>query len=487
MGFKRSNNTPSIYWHDYETFGTNPKTDRPAQFAGIRTDFDLNIISEPLVIYAKPATDFLPSPEACLITGITPQHTLKHGLPETEFIGQILKEFSQPNTCVAGYNSIRFDDEFTRYSLYRNLYDPYAREWQNGNSRWDIIDLVRVTNALRPEGIEWPERESGVSSFRLEELTKANGITHESAHDALSDVHATIAMAKLIKDKQPRLYDYVFQHRNKRKIAELLDMDNQKPVLHTSSMFPAETHCTTLVVPLIQHPRNSNGVVCFDLRSDPSEMLSLDASAIRERLYTPAKELAENQQRIALKTIHINKCPIVVPAKLDESTEQRLKIDKETCLKHLTQIRKSEELVDKLIEVFDHNPFEVESDPDYALYSGAFFSEYDKTLMRKLHTYKPSSLVDKSFDFEDERLDTLYFRYRARNYPEFLLDDEKFQWYSYCQSKLLHDDSSYFNFTKFSETINTLKQSDNINEKQRDLLDKLSLYGNELKNSLSNQ
>ncbi len=485
MGFKRSINAASIYWHDYETFGANPKTDRPAQFAGIRTDLELNIIGEPLVIYAKPATDFLPNPEACLITGITPQHTIEHGLAETEFIGKILKEFSQPNTCVAGYNSIRFDDEFTRYSLYRNLHDPYAREWQNGNSRWDIIDLVRVTNALRPDGIEWPKRENGAPSFRLEELTRTNGIIHESAHDALSDVYATIAMAKLIKEKQPRLYDYVFQHRSKRKVAELLDMENQKPVLHTSSMFPAETHCTTLVVPLIQHPRNNNGVVCFDLRSDPSELLSLDVSVIRERLYTPAKELSENQQRIALKTIHINKCPIIVPAKLDDSIEQRLKIDKEACLKHLSQIRKSEELIDKLVEVFDHNPFEAESDPDYALYSGAFFSDYDKSLMRKIHTYKPASLVDKSFDFEDERLDTLYFRYRARNYPEFLLDDEKSEWHTYCQSKLLDDDSPYFNVRKFSDAINRLKQSNNLTEQQRNLLDKLKQYADALINSLS--
>ena len=475
----------TLYWYDFETFGANPMVDRLAQFAGVRTDMALNIIDDPLMIYCKPADDFLPQPEACLITGITPQKAKKEGLAEAEFIDVINQQFSKPNTCVVGYNSIRFDDEFTRYSLYRNLYDPYAREWQNGNSRWDIIDLVRVTNALRPEGIEWPERENGVPSFRLEELTKANGIAHDSAHDALSDVYATIAMAKLIKEKQPRLYDYVFQHRNKRKVAELLDMENQKPVLHTSSMFPAETHCTTLVVPLIQHPLNSNGVVCYDLRSDPTDMLSLDVSEIRNRLYTPASQLLENQQRIALKTIHINKCPIIVPAKLDESTEQRLKIDKAACLKHLTQIRKSEELIDKLIEVFDHNPFESESDPDYALYSGAFFSEYDKTLMRKIHTYKPASLVDKNFDFEDERLDTLYIRYRARNYPELLLDDEKTQWRNYCKSKLLDENSTCLNMTKFSDTINNLRQSNTINAQQREVLDKLSQYGNDLIKSLS--
>ncbi|MBT3411535.1 MAG: exodeoxyribonuclease I, partial [Halieaceae bacterium] len=204
----------TFYWHDYETFGADPSRDRPVQFAGLRTDADLNPIGEPLVIYSRPANDFLPHPQACLVTGITPQKALAEGLPEAEFIRLIHAELAAPGTCGVGYNSLRFDDEVSRYTLYRNFYDPYGREWQNGNSRWDIIDMVRACYALRPEGIEWPLREDGQPSFRLEALTAANGIAHEAAHDALSDVHATIAMARLIKTKQPRLYDYVLKHRD---------------------------------------------------------------------------------------------------------------------------------------------------------------------------------------------------------------------------------------------------------------------------------
>ena len=187
----------SIYWYDFETFGNNPRRDRASQFAGIRTDEDLNIIGDPLVMYCKPANDFLPNPMACLITGITPQLTLEKGIAEAEFTRRILEEFAQPGTCVAGYNSIRFDDEVTRQLLYRNFHDPYEREWKNGNSRWDIIDMVRLCAATRPEGIEWPKKEDGSNSFRLEELTKANGITHAEAHDALSDVLATIEFAQV--------------------------------------------------------------------------------------------------------------------------------------------------------------------------------------------------------------------------------------------------------------------------------------------------
>jgi len=211
MAYKTSSASTSkntLYWHDYETFGIDPKRDRPVQFAGIRTDEALNIIGAPLVIYCQPANDFLPSPQACMITGISPQLALKEGVNEAEFISRIHAEFARPGTCTVGYNNIRFDDEFTRYTLYRNFYDPYAREWQNGNSRWDIIDLLRVTRALRPAGINWPERDDGQSSFRLEELSKANNIAHDAAHDALSDVLATIEVARLIKARQPVQTDF---------------------------------------------------------------------------------------------------------------------------------------------------------------------------------------------------------------------------------------------------------------------------------------
>ena len=203
----------TLYWHDYETFGVDARRDRPAQFAGLRTDEELNEIGEPLNIYCKPALDVLPHPEACLITGITPQLADARGVLEPEFIARIHAEFAQPGTCGVGYNSLRFDDEVTRHTLYRNFYDPYAREWQNGNSRWDLIDLVRMTYALRPEGIEWPLKDDGKPSFRLENLATANNIGHESAHDALSDVRATIGVARLIRNRQPRLYDWLFQLR----------------------------------------------------------------------------------------------------------------------------------------------------------------------------------------------------------------------------------------------------------------------------------
>jgi exodeoxyribonuclease-1 len=322
----------SIYWYDYETFGINPRSDRLAQFGGIRTDEDLNIISEPLVIYCKPADDMLPDPYACLVTGITPQKTQAEGLIEAEFIAAIHKQFSQPGTCIAGYNSIRFDDEFTRNALYRNFYNPYTHEWQHGNSRWDLIDIVRLTRALRPEGINWPVGDDGRPSIRLELLTKANGISHEDAHDAMSDVYATIEMAKLIRKHQPRLFDYMYGLRKKAEVSKLLNLRSHEPVLHVSSMYSAERNAIAMVMPICQHPSNKNSIIVYDLNIEPDDFINADTDELTGRLYTRSEDLPEGVKRVPLKDVHINKCPVIVPLKtMDAASAEHLNIDIAAC------------------------------------------------------------------------------------------------------------------------------------------------------------
>lgn len=472
----------SFYWHDYETFGADPARDRPSQFAGVRTDSDFNIIGEPLVIFCKPAADILPQPEACLITGITPQQALEQGVCEAEFIRQIHAEFSQSGTCAVGYNSVRFDDEVSRYTLYRNFYDPYAREWQNGNSRWDIIDMVRVCCALRPEGINWPTHDNGMPSFKLEQLTAANGISHESAHDALSDVHATIAMAKLIKQKQPKLFDYLLKLRSKHEVSAMLNVAEKLPVLHTSAMYPAHRFCTTLIMPVAVHPTNKNGVICYDLSVDPAPLLSLDVDQITEQLYTPASELPEGAVRIPLKTIHINRCPVVVTSKLmDESVAERIQLDLPEARKHYQALVKAQGLAEKLSEVFAERSFPERTDPDVMLYSGGFFSQNDKAVMAQVRCSSPDELRDHSFVFEDARLDDMLFRYRARNFPESLSAEELQQWHEFRYYRLTDPEADVsISMEEFLETTQTLLNDEACSERDRTILEELQDYSDSL-------
>jgi exodeoxyribonuclease-1 len=474
------NNTEqaTILWHDYETWGISPKHDKPSQFAAIRTDLDLNIIGEPEVFFCQPPQDYLPQPEACLVTGITPQKAMREGLTEVEFAARIHTLFSQPNTCVAGYNNIRFDDEVSRYLFYRNFYDAYAREWQNGNSRWDIIDLVRACYALRPEGIEWPTNDEGRVSFRLELLTKANDISHEAAHDAMSDVYATIAMAKLIKQKQPKLYQFIFGIKNKHKVSELIDVFNMTPIVHTSSKISSEHGCTSWFAPVSYHPSNKNAVIAVDLAQDLQPLLDLSSEEIKTRLYTRHDELGPDELPIPVKLIHINKCPVIAPAKtLLAKNAQRLRIPREFCLSNLKILKAHVELREKLSDVFVADFDEDKQvDAEQALYGGGFFSTADKAQIDILRDLPPEQLASYTFTFQDQRLAVLLFRYRARNYPLTLTSDEQHKWQMYCQNKLQYGEKGLLSIEQFMAKVESLAIENENNPEKMNVLKALYQY-----------
>lgn len=479
-------NKPSFYWHDYETFGISPSKDRPVQFAGIRTDLDFNIIEEPFEVFCKPADDFLPNPEACLVTGITPQQAIQQGIPEAEFAAKIHQQISKPATCTLGYNNIRFDDEVTRFMFYRNFYDPYAREWQNGNSRWDIIDLVRITYALRPEGIEWPMNDDGLPSFKLENLTAANNLAHEAAHDALSDVHATIAIAKLIRDKQPRLYDFVLKNKSKHAVSNLLDLSLQEPVLHSSGMFRSEFGSTAMVVPIAEHPTNKNGIIVYDLRQDPTALINEEPEEIAYRLFSPQSDLPEGVERITLKTVHINKSPVLAPLNtLNAAAAKRTKIDIDQSMKHLEMIKQAEGLAEKIQEVFMEQEFEPQNDPDLSLYSGGFFSPTDRSEMNQILKTSSADLANLSTSFEDSRLPEMFFRYKARNYPDQLSFDEKDEWQEYRRNKLNDQQSSLgLGFAEFDYLMTEIRQREGLSDRDNSILNEIETYRFELERTL---
>lgn len=476
----------TLYWHDYETWGEVPAQDRPSQFAGVRTDENLNIVGEPLMIYCRPAPDLLPKPDACLITGLTPQVALAKGLPEYQFAAKIHAELSQPGTCGVGYNSIRFDDEVTRYMLYRNFYDPYEREWRNGNSRWDIIDVVRVTRALRPEGISWPNYEDGRPCFKLEMLTAANNLNHEAAHDALSDVYATIAMAKLIKTHQPKLFDYAYRLRDKRFVNSLIDIANHKPLLHISSRFPSENGNAALVLPLAIHPTNKNSVIAYNLAFSPKDLLGLSADDLRERLFTRTEDLSEGVERVALKEIHLNKSPMLLPPNmLDEPTAARLQIDRALLDQHWQQLRdlslnEQQALQEKLYEVYSEIGFIEKTDPEQMLYSG-FFDDADKKLMAQIRRASPAQLASRPIEFKDARLGEILFRYRARNFPESLSALELQQWQLFCRERRTNRDAgASLILSDLHYRIAELLQLDTTTEAQKNILNDLANYADNL-------
>ena len=465
----------TFYWYDYETFGISPKTDRISQFAGIRTDENLNILDEHM-FYCKPTHDCLPAPEACAVTGISPQLCEQKGMIEHEFIQKINTEFSTPNTCIVGYNSIRFDDEFTRHTLYRNFIDPYAWHWKNGNTRWDILDVVRLCYALKKDAsLKWVYNDEGKPIFKLDQLSLANGIEHADAHDALADVRATIGIAKIIKETQPQLFDYAFSLREKKTVERKIQLF--EPMLHTSGMYPAEKSCTRLAVALAYHPEYSDRAIVFNLDQDPGLLLELEVEELKALMFTKQSELPKGVERLQIKDLVFNKSPMFVPNvyKLEPKIIEQLQIDMETCLDRLSFIKDNQKAIGKIVQdLYKNDQERIKTiDVDQTLYDG-FMDNGDKRIGDQIQTLSVDALKDFHPKFKDDKLSTLLMHFKARNYPEALSEDEAEDWFETVQGRVQAGENGYLAIDEYFQRINAMREQHPNNEK---LWQQLEAYG----------
>ena len=415
----------SFLFYDLETFGLDSKADRIAQVAMVRTDMQLRVIQDPVVMLCAIAPDYLPSPSSCLVTGITPQKTLRDGICEFDFISRINREFMVPDTVVLGFNNIAFDDEFIRNCLYRNLMDPYEREWMNGCSRWDVLDLVRAVHDFRPEGISFLHRkENGATSFRLVHLTEDNGIPQEGAHDALVDVYATINVAKLIRQKQPALFDYYFSHRSKRSLNSMLDTLRGTPVMYTCQFFTNEHGSSRPVCPISLDRSRANTVVCFDLTKDARTLL--DAEDVWN----------------GLVRITTNRCPFIAPITIlskVEEVQRRLAIDMELMQSNLDFIHHNRAAILERLEPLMETKSQTDAnlDPDLRIYADSFYSDNDRANMKLINSFPPQRRLRAGLHFDSEKVPKLLFRQVARNWPEVLGENERLLWKNYCATRLI--------------------------------------------------
>ena len=407
----------TFFFYDLETSGLDPRSDRIMQFAGQRTDMNLEPIGEPVNILVKMTEDALPSPQAISVTKITPQKTLEEGMSEAEFCRYILENIFVPNTVAVGFNSVRFDDEFMRAIFWRNFQEPYEFEWKDGRGRWDILDLVRLTRAIRPEGIEWPVREDGVATNRLELITELNGVKHEHAHDALSDVYATIAVAKLIKEKQPKLFEYLYNMREKNAVKKLVNLEEKKPFLYASGRYAAEFNKTTVAFPLTSG-RNGN-VLVFDLRYNLEEILD------KESYFPIVKELC------------FNKCPAVAPVGvLEGGGWEKIGLSLEKVTENMKILVKHPEFAEKMRSEYEKRAeFPPAIEPEAALYDG-FLNDADRIKVMAVRNADGENLADFHPDFQDERLGELLLHYKGRNYPRSLDEAEMEKWEEYRKARI---------------------------------------------------
>ena len=454
----------TFYWYDYETFGLSPKVQRIAQFAGIRTDENLNVLDEHM-FYCKPTHDSLPAPEACAVTGITPQLCEKKGFIEHEFIKKIHDEFSKPGTCIVGYNSIAFDDEYTRHTLFRNFLDPYSWHWQNGNARWDILNVARFCYAHKEEGsLNWVKNERNRPIFKLDRLAPANHIEHTNAHDAMADVRATIGIARIIKETQPKFFNYALSLNDKKEVAQLVKPLH--PMLLTSSSFGYKSSFTRLVTSICNHPEYSDRSIVFNLNQDPEIFLELETEELKTLTFSRKSDLPKGIEKLDLSELVFNKSPMFVCSpnsdnfKLSPTLIEKFQLNLDKCLKNLRFIQQnSQSIEDKIRSIYaNDSDREPSRDVDQSIYDG-FISNNDRQICNEIQNLSPTQLSEFVPEFEDRRLTKLFLNFKARNYPQLLNEFEQEQWFEIVQSRIQSGANGFLSIDSFERSIESLRET----------------------------
>ncbi len=467
----------SFFFYDLETSGFSARDHRIMQFAGMRTDMELRPVGEPVNVLIKMGDDSLPDVDAVFITGITPQQTLAEGITEAEFLHRFEHEIAIPGTIFLGFNTVRFDDEFMRALHYRNFYDPYEWQWQDNRSRWDLLDVVRMTRALRPDGIAWPFDAQGKATNRLELLTALNKLSHEHAHDALSDVEATIEVARLIRNKQSKLFDYLLAMRDKKKVAELVEKG--EPFIYTSGKYSAEYEKTTVAVQVCPQPDRNGTQLVYDLRNDPRDWLDKTPEQLAEA-WRWKKD--SNEPRLPVKKLQYNHCPAVAPlGVLDSASQMRLHIDVKRVAVHHRLLREDAAFAGKIckaLEILEKKPqaslVSTEQDVDGAMYDG-FFGTEDKHAMQVVRAASPEELSNLGLRFKDHRLEAMLPLYKARNYSKSLSSEERETWEQFRAHKLLSG-GQHSKIARYFARLQEVAARGGLTGHQEYLLEELKLY-----------
>jgi exodeoxyribonuclease-1 len=463
----------TFYFFDLETSGFKAREDRIMQFAGQRTDMELNPVGEPDNLLVKMTPDILPQPDAVLVHGITPQKTLAEGISEAELAKYLTSQVFTKDTIAVGYNNLRFDNDFLRFTFWRNFTDAYEWCWKDGCSTWDLLDVVRMTRALRPDGIKWPFAPDGKPSNKLEYLSAVNGLDHAEAHDALSDVQAAIGLARLLKSKQPKLFDYLLEHRDKRKVAPLVA--SGRPIVYTSGRYPSEYNKTTVAAAVAQKDDKS-GALMYDLRIDPDEFKDLSAAELAERWAARGPDVPY----FPIKTLSYNKCPAVAPVEVLEKDGgyEKLQLHKDIVKNHFEKLQRAGGFGDKLLEALEimwpKRQAGLVTDPlkvDGQLYD-SFVKDDDRTKMAALRAAKADELDKLGINFKDDRLKLLLPIYKARNFPKLLNPQEEAEWEAFRKTKLVDSGQA----DRYFKRLDELAKTPGLSGEHKYLLEELNLY-----------
>lgn len=469
--------------YDLETFGLDNAYDRIAQFACRRYNEDLEPIDDGLILYCKQPTDYLPSPHACMVTGITPQFVNKNGLCEAEFARRIYFEFEKNsiNTIIVGYNNTGFDDKMLRFLFFRNFLNPYSLFMDRS---LDCFTLIKAVYFAKKDIFKYRKNEYEKDSLKLEHLTQDNGFEHAKAHDALSDVEATGQVLKHIKDNAADIFD-MYSNSIKRIVADEI----VKHAIAKSRPFFAIKYSElrdangTLEYPLVSMHGSYN---CINL------LLSDDEFSRRLDVIKSGIDKVIEDSELSYKTfdnIKLSSSLFVA----DEDFFYKGKALGEYKALVENRIKLIKDVLPHGIITPAAKPFfapNSKKDVDESINDG-FLSKDAKDVIAKISTGDEKVMMDYLYtllaDKNDkrQRVKKLYSRFIARNYYPLMSDKLKEAWAKHCESRFM-DEASKENFYKirtlsdFEKEIDECCQQYKDDEKKISIVKELEKYGKEI-------
>lgn len=465
---------PSFYWYDTETTGLRNSYDRIIQFAGQRTNLNLEPLGEPLSTYVQLPPELVPTAESFQITKIRPTTLAEQGILEYELFGQLRHELSTANTCIIGYNNISFDDNFIRFGMYRNLLPPYEHEHKKGNSRLDFLSIVRLTGALRPNGLEWPVVD-GVPSFALGNLAAANDIAIDNAHDALADVNMTLELARKIKAAQPKLWNYAYTLRKQNTARKLLDPEARQAILHVSPKYGNTRYCLAPVLPVTRHPDMFNRIIVVDLGSNVDLLLSTSSDELARLLFErpDTDKQVEPEERLNISVVAVNQAPMVAVLKaLLPENIKRLNIDQDRIERNTRRVLEATDLPRKLRAIFEAREQDNQTKiAEEALYDD-FVSDNDRIACANFWKELKNGKSWTSAHFEDARLRELHARLKTKFAPQSLTQTELDDYHRFVRQQLVRKDRNLF---EMQESTNELLKQE-LDEEEAHVLHEFQNY-----------
>lgn len=398
----------SFIFYDTETTGTHTAFDQILQFAAIYTDEELNEI-ERFEIRCRLLPNIVPSPGAMRVTRLKVSQLTDTTLPSHYemmcSIRQKLLEWS-PSTFL-GYNTIKFDENLLRQAFYQTLHPLYLTNTL-GNSRTDIMRIAQAASVYAPGALVIPNNADGKPNYKLDRLAPANGFEHEDAHEALSDVEATLHIAKLILKRSPDVWSAFMRFSTKAAVA---DYASNEQAFCLTEFYYGDAY-SWLVAPLGASAMNSSEFYVYNLGVDPNSLSSLKNTELIARLNTLPKPV---------RTIRTNAAPMIFSLDDAPHSASGKSLSQEELDRRVSILEADLALKKRLITVFEQTKQEWPASPhvEEQIYNG-FYQRDDEELREAFHTVdwtKRKELVER---FEDQRLKKLGSQLIYAEQPEVL-------------------------------------------------------------------